>query len=165
MNHTRGVPFLVILCLLGYCGEASAARNWQSLRGLKGVEVVIGHVSPDAVEDGLSQGLLHADVARSLGAAGVSVLTREERFRTPGAPWLYVSVGTVKTKLGAYVYSVSVALFQEAVLKSNGLATSVQSWERGSFGMTRTQDLARIREAVGELVAVFIKDYLAMNRH
>ena len=164
MNHARGLPFMVILCLLGCPGEAVAARNWQSLSGVKGLEVVIGTLSPDAVEDGLSQELLYADVARSLGAAGVSVLTREERLRTPGTPWLYVSVGTVKTKLGAYVYSVSVALFQEAVLKSNGLTTSVQTWERGSFGMTRSQDLTRIPEAVGQLLAVFIKDYLAMNR-
>lgn len=164
MDLTRWFPVLVILCLFGCCGEAAAARNWQSLQGVDGFEIVIGHLNPVAVEDGLSQGLLYADVARSLGAAGIKVLTKEQRSRTPGAPWIYVSVGTVKTNLGAYVYSVSVALFQEAVLKSNGINTSVQTWERGSFGMTRSQDLARIREAVGELLLVFIKDYLAMNR-
>ncbi len=66
--------------------------------------------------------------------------------------------------LGSHVYSVSVALFQGALLDSNGFSASVQTWERGAFGMTRSQDLRRIRQAVGDLVGVFIKDYLAMNQ-
>jgi len=164
MDRTRYFSMFVTLCFCWCSGEAVAARNWQSLRGLEGLQVVIGDLTPAAVQDGLSEGLLHNDVVRSLMRAGINVLTREERLRTPGAPWLYVSVGTVRTKLGSHVYSVSVALFQGAVLDSNGVSASVQTWERGSFGMTRSQDLRRIRQAVGDLVGVFIKDYLAMNR-
>ena len=32
-----------------------------------------------------------------------------------------------------------------------------------TIGMTRSKDLRQIRQAVGDLVGVFIKDYLAMN--
>lgn len=164
MNRTGWLPVFVTICLCWSSGEALAARNWQSLREVKGVEVVIGDINPDAVQDGLKKSLLHADVVQTLRGAGINVLTREERFQTQGAPWLYVTVGTVKTKLGSHVYSVSVSLFQEALLKSNGVNTSVQTWERGSFGMTRSEGLERIREAVTDLVGVFIKDYLAMNQ-
>lgn len=153
----------VTLCVCSSSGEAVAARNWQTLRGLEGIQVVIGNINPDAVQDGLSEKVLEADVVRTLLGAGINVLARPERLQSPGAPWLYVSVGTVKTKLGSHVYSVSVALFQEALLDSNGVRTAVQTWERGTFGMTRSQDLRRIRQAVGDLVRVFIKDYLAMN--
>jgi len=164
MDRKGWCSVVVALCFCWSAGEAVAARNWQTLRGLEGLQVVIGDLNPAAVQDGLSEGLLHTDVARTLMRAGIKVLTRQERLQAPGAPWLYVSVGTVRTRLGSHVYSVSVALFQGALLDSNGISTSVQTWERGSFGMTRSQDLRRIRQAVGDLVGVFTKDYLAMNQ-
>jgi len=164
MDRKRWCSVVVALCFCWSAGEAVAARNWQSLRGLEGLQVVIGDLDPGAVQDGLSADILRVDVVRALLGAGIKVLTREERLRAPGAPWLYVSVGTVRTKLGSHVYSVSVALFQEARLDSTGVSTSVQTWERGAFGMTRSQDLRRIRRALGDLVGVFIKDYLAMNQ-
>ena len=164
MDRTRWFFVVVTVSFFWSSGEAVAARNWESMRGLEGLQVVIGDLNPAAVQDGLNKGLLLTDVVRTLMRAGINVLTREERFQTPGAPWLYVSVGTVRTKLGSHVYSVSVALFQGALLDSNGVSTPVQTWERGSFGMTRSQDLRRIRQAVSDLVGVFIKDYLAMNQ-
>jgi len=164
MDRKRWCSVVIALCFCLSSGEAFAARNWETLRGLGGFQVVIGDLNAAAVQDGLSKGLLHTDVVRTLMGAGINVLTREERLQTPGAPWLYVSVGTVRTKLGSHVYSVSVALFQGALLDSNGVSTSVPTWERGSFGMTRSQDLRRIRQAVSDLVGVFIKDYLAMNQ-
>jgi hypothetical protein len=163
MDRTRWLSVVITLCFCWSSGEALAARNWQSLREVQGLEVVIGDLNPDAVKDGLNRSLLQADVGRMLSRAGINVVSREERLQTPGAPWLYVTVSTVKTKFGSHVYSVSVGLFQEALLASNGISTSVQTWERGSFGMTRSEGLRRIREAVTDLVGVFIKDYLAMN--
>ena len=163
MARVRWFSVLVTLFFFWTAVEAFAARNWQSLRGIEGLQVVIGDINPAAVQDGLSEESLRTDVVRALLGAGINVLTREERLRTPGSPWLYVSVGTVRTKLGSHVYSVSVALFQEGLLDSNNVRTSVQTWERGAFGMTRSQDLRRIRQAVSDLVGMFIKDYLAMN--
>jgi hypothetical protein len=163
MDRSRWFCVVMTLLICWSAEEAFAARNWQSLRDVQGVEVVIGDLNPAAVQDGLSNALLQTDVVRTLEGAGVNVLTRDERLRTPGAPWLYVSVSTVKTKLGSHVYSVSAALFQDALLKANGIVTSVQTWERGAFGMTRSQDLRKIREALGDLVLMFVKDYLAMN--
>jgi hypothetical protein len=165
MGRRGRFAVVVAICSLGIYGEAFAARNWASLRAVKGMEVVIGKINPDALEDGLNPSLLYADVFHSLAMAEIQVLTREERLRTQGCPWLYVSVETVKTKFGSHVYSVSVAVFQDAVLLSNGISTPVQTWEKGSFGMTRSQDLQSIREAVSDLVGLFIKDYLAVNRN
>ena len=164
MGRKRWCFLVVTLCVYWNSAEVFAARNWQSLKGIEGLQVVIGDINPAAVQDGLNEDILREDVMRTLLRAGINVLTREDRLRTPGAPWLYVSVATVRTKLGSHVYSVSVALFQEALLESNGVRTSVQTWERGSFGMTRSQDLRRIRQAVGDMVGMFTKDYLAMNR-
>ncbi len=163
MNRTIWFSVVVTLCVFTCAGETIAARNWQTLRGIEGVQIVIGDLNPDAVRDGLNKNLLEGDVLRTLIGAGIDVLARQERLQTPGAPWLYVSVGTVKTKLGSHVYSVSVALFQDALLDCSGVRTTVQTWERGTFGMTRSHDLRRIRQVVGDLVGVFVKDYLAMN--
>lgn len=163
MDRTRWFSLVVALWFCLSSGEADAARNWLSLRGVEGVQIVIGDVNRDAVQDGLNKDLLQRDVVRTITGAGINILTRQERLSTPGAPWLYVSVATVRTKLGSHVYSVSLALFQEALLECNGERTTVQTWERGTFGMTRSNDLRRIRQAVSDLVVVFIKDYLAMN--
>ena len=88
MNHMRWFPVVVILCLSGFCEEATAARNWESLRDVKGLEVVIGDLNPSAVQDGLNQQLLYADVLRSLGMAGIQVLTRDHyKIKSPISPW------------------------------------------------------------------------------
>jgi hypothetical protein len=163
MKRIMWFCFVAVFSLCWGSGEARAARNWQSLRNVQGMEVVIADLNPEAVQDGLTVALLHTDVVRALNRAGIQVFTREQRLRSPGAPWLYVSVSTVRTKLGAHVYSVSVALFQDALLRSNGITTTVQTWERGAFGMTRSPDLRKIREALVDLVRLFVKDYLAMN--
>src|SRR2546425_3316356 len=66
----------------------------ETLRGLKGVGVVVERVSPDAERDGLTQSQLQTDVELRLRKAGIPALTQEECRATPGHPFLYVNVNT-----------------------------------------------------------------------
>jgi hypothetical protein len=75
-----------------------------------------------------------------------------------------VSFVSNRWRLSLHAAFASIALFQEGLLDSNDVSGSVQRCERGSCGTTRSQALKRIRQVVGDLVGVFIKDSLGMNQ-
>jgi hypothetical protein len=136
----------------------------DTLRGLIGVVVVIETIKPDAEADGLSISELQTDVELKLVQGGIRVLPHSEWCQTPGRPWLYVSVNTIK-HLGSYFFSVDVQLKQDVNLPHQpSIVTSSATWELGSIGFAKTDLLrAKIRESVGAYVDNFINDYSAVN--
>jgi hypothetical protein len=136
----------------------------ETLLGLKGVVVVIETVKPDAEADGLNVAELQTDVELKLTQGGVRVLPHPEWRETPGRPWLYVSVNTIK-HLGSYFFSVDVQLKQDVSLpRRPSIMTSSATWELGSIGFVNPELLpAKIRESVGAYVDNFISDYSEAN--
>lgn len=143
----------------------------ESLRGLKGVELVMEVINPEAERKGLTRSQLQTDVELRLRKAGIKVLTRQERLKTPGYPFLYVNVSTVKTPEtlggllgGLYGYSISVELREKVILARNrSIETYAATWSKGVVGTVGADKLRSVREGVGDLVDEFINDYLAMN--
>ncbi len=136
----------------------------ETLRDLEGVFVIVETVKPDAEADGLDIAELQREVESALSGAGIKVLTHDQWRSTPGRPWLYVSVNTIKF-LTSYFFSLDVQLKQEVNLSRSGsISTSASTWELGSLGMTLSSDLrARIYQAVGGYVQRFIDDYAESN--
>ncbi len=136
----------------------------ETLRGLQGVFVIVETVKSDAEADGLSVAELQQEVESKLSHAGIKVLTHDEWRSTPGRPWLYVSVNTIKF-LASYFFSLDVQLKQEVSLSRSGsISTSSATWELGSLGMTLISDLPpRIRQAVDGYIQRFIDDYATVN--
>lgn len=136
----------------------------ETLIGLSGVVVVIETLKPDAEADGLSVTELQTDVELRLTQGGIRVLPRQEWRETPGRPWLYVSVSTIKHS-GSYFFSVDVQLKQDVSLpRQPSITTSSATWELGSIGFVNPEILpAKIRESVGAYVDSFISDYSAAN--
>lgn len=81
------------------------AQAKETLRGLPGVAVVIEPLHPTTERDGLKRSQLLAEVEQQLKDAGIRVLTQEEWKATPGAPYLYVNVATLKKSYGLYAYA------------------------------------------------------------
>lgn len=135
-----------------------------TLRGLTGVVVVIESIKSDAVEDGLRETDLQADVEARLVDGGMQVLTPDEWRQTPGRPWLYVSVNTLRY-LGSYFFSLDVQLKQDVNLPRNpSLLTSSATWEVGSIGFARCQDIGvKIRASVDAYLTQFLSDWKAAN--
>jgi hypothetical protein len=79
----------------------------ETLHGLSGVVVVVETIKPDAEADGLKVTELQTDVELRLAHGGIRVLPHGEWRQTPGRPWLYVSVNTIKY-LESYFFSVDV---------------------------------------------------------
>jgi hypothetical protein len=137
----------------------------ETLRGLPGVLVVIENIKDDAQTAGLKVTELQTDVELKLVRAGIRVLPHDEWRVTPGRPWLYVSVNTIK-HLGSYFFSIDVQLKQDVTLpRQPAIVTSSATWEVGSIGYVQMEGLPpKIRESVGSYLDDFVSDYVAVNR-
>lgn len=136
----------------------------ETLRGLRGVVVVVESVKDDAQTDGLKINELQTDVEMKLAQCGIRVLPHEEWRATAGRPWLYISVNTMKY-LAAYFFSVDVQLKQDVSLpRYPSIITSSATWEIGSIGFVGIAEFpAKIRESVKSHVESFISDYVTVN--
>jgi len=92
------------------------------------------------------------------------VLPHPEWRDTPGRPWLYVSINTIKHS-GNYFFSVDVQLKQDVSLpRQPYIVTSSATWELGSIGFVNTELLpVKILDSVGAYVDNFISDYSTVN--
>jgi hypothetical protein len=170
MRGKRLSAFVAFLCFCaGFEGVSSLTAaafvtgQKGTLRGLKGVEVVIALPGSESERGGLTASQLQTDVELRLRNAGILVLTKEERTSTPGSPYLYVNAHVRGTRFGVYMFTITVQLTQKAILKRNPSAeASVTTWEgRSSMGSARDSQDIRIR--VGNRVDEFINDYLSEN--
>ena len=136
----------------------------ETLRGLSGVRVIVENLRKDAAEAGLDVNVLQTDVESKLTQASIRVLNRDQWKETPGRPWLYVSVNTMKY-LASYFFSLDLQLKQEVALRRDtSLVTSSATWEIGSVGFVGIDGLPeKIRDSVGSSMDEFISDYLVAN--
>ena len=87
MTGKRLLTTVAVLCVWGLfvCGgSAQTEMDRKSLRGLKGIAVVVEALQPEAERDGLTKSQIKTDIELKLRQAGIHVLTTEESFKTPG---------------------------------------------------------------------------------
>lgn len=157
----------LLLCLNSINVSAHMpAKAKETLRGLPGVAVVIEPLHPDTERDGLTQRQLLTEVEQQLKDAGIRVLTQEEWKNTPGAPYLYVNVAALKKSYGLYAYAIEVCLNQLVTLiRNQQLQEFAETWETREVGTVGKERLPTVRKSVAAHVAVFIRDYFAVNPH
>jgi hypothetical protein len=136
----------------------------ETLRGLKGLVVIVETVKSDAEADGLKIDDLQAEVEAMLEKGGIRVLPHDVWRATVGRPWLYVSVNTMKY-LFSYFFSIDVQLKQDVILpRLPSIQTSSATWEMGSIGFVAIPELSdKIKESVFGYIDSFISDYAAVN--
>jgi hypothetical protein len=149
------------------CGNiafGNSKTEQASLAELKGVRVVIEAVDPALKIANLATEVLVKDVETKLTAAGIKVLTSDELLKTPGMPYLYINVGTVKS--GAVVaYNIQVDLRQGAVLERDpNITTTVTTWTAGTrMGVASFSELNQLRGFADAGVDEFITAFKAAN--
>ena len=159
----------VLCALLGLSVTPSGASNTEAtratLRGLLGVQVVMGAFTPEVESAGLLRQPLHTEVELRLRLAGIRVLTPEERLRVVGHPVLAVNVHVLLNQLlGLTVYHISVALYQAVSLDTGVVASEGgATWYIATMGTLATSDLSRVREHVRDLIDAFSDAYLSVN--
>lgn len=159
-----------VLALVVLLGIATASQSQtpspgerETLRRLPGLQVVIGGITPEAEQDGLHKDAIQADVERQLRLAGITVLSKSAAAATSTAPYVYVSVGLLKsTDLDVYGWSLQVTVKQVVTLASEQRAVAT-TWSTGLVGVSSIRFLSQLRSDIKELVDTLISDWIAAN--
>jgi hypothetical protein len=139
----------------------------SSLRGLKGVAVVIEELPTESEQNGLTVSAIRTDVELKLRQAGIVVAPLLDPA-TAGDAALMVDVGILpdsNVNVPIWSFSIQVSLGQNAALLRDPsiflpLATT---WGVSGFGSVGKQNLRSVRDFVKDLVDKFINAYLTVN--
>jgi hypothetical protein len=137
----------------------------DSLKGLKGVHVIIGKISPDTERAGLYQEQIRVDTELNLRRSGIRVLTADEWLNEPGAPALQVDVAVVgPADAPMRGYSITVLLIQGvSLLRAPAVRGSAPTWQVGAPGVVGAAKTGNLRGEIHRFVDWFVNDYLAVN--
>ncbi|MCL5279362.1 MAG: hypothetical protein M1376_05610 [Planctomycetes bacterium] len=137
-----------------------------TLRGAKGVAVVVGNLPPEVEQLGLTGEQLRTDAELQLCRHGVKVLSPAEAADTVGMPHLYISVGVAPAIDNVPVVAgyVSVQFLQSVTLDRNLTVHCLAStWEMHRTWTMGRGKLQGVRGLTHDTIAAFINDYLAVN--
>jgi hypothetical protein len=167
----RGLEFSIIMVLMLVCVVSAALAldsdiNRETLRGLKGMRVLVEDLAPEVEKAGLTKNQLQADIEDRLRKAGIKTLTQDECFATPGEPYLYVNISLNfrKGDPNIYSFSIDIGVIQNVTLDRNPKQkTYAATWSTGGVGSIEKELLSRLKGSVDDLLDLFIKAYLAVN--
>ena len=158
---SRLAMFLLLAASAATAGDDEFSR--PSLKGLKGVYVLVEPLEAEVERDGLNQTSIQTDVELRLRQAGIKVLTEAERLAAPGTPFLYV---LVNAKSGSpYAFSINVELCQDVRLDRDPSMqiSGATTWSVTAVGTVGRNNLRDIRDMVKDYVDRFINAYLSVN--
>lgn len=140
-------------------------RARQTLRGIKGVTVLVTGLSAGAERDGLRKADLQADVETRLKQAGIRVLSRAERFQAPGQPHLCINfIDQKRSDMEFYTISFAVQLVQHVRLTRDAkVIFPAETWGVTGVMSVGAKELQGVRRLVVDYVDLFVQDMKAAN--
>lgn len=152
-----------------------AARSFpfspvDSLKGLEGVEVLVEEIRPELEDFHITVIQIQGDVEAQLRHAGIRVLSQREnaRIHSLRQPYLYVRIHSYKppSRRDVLVFNVELALKQKVVLRGQpeDKCFFAPTWFKSSVGVLTWKSTSEVRNTINELMAKFIKAYLAAHR-
>ncbi len=99
----RTIPLLfaiaLLVCMVPLPAKAQRSEiQKKSLRGLKGVYVLVEFLTEDAQRQGLDDSQLQTDAELRLRKANVHVATQTEMIQSDNIGTLYINVGTMQLR-------------------------------------------------------------------
>lgn len=156
------MALLMTLLLLPGVSHAILLQQ-MPLIGLRGVNVLVADMNPQAEQLGLTKAEIQTDVELRLRKAGIRILTEKESAETPGVHYLIVRVNTdIKPGSALCAFNIRV-LVRETVTLESGFSTDGTIWNTEALGSVETGNIRKIRDSVRARVDEFIFDYLAAN--
>jgi hypothetical protein len=140
--------------------------NRATLRGLKGIGVLVEKLPLEVEQEGLKRDQLQMEVESKLRTAGIKVLTKEEASGASGEPYLYININVniAKTESDTYPYSIDLLFIQKvSLLRDPKLTSYAVTWSTGGVGSIGKPILSQLRESVEAMVDVFVNAYLMEN--
>lgn len=144
--------------------------SMESLKGLKGVEVLIEELNSDLENLGLTMIQMQSEVEAKLRKAGVPVLSKEENeeIQPLRKPYLYIRINSSKlsSRKEAIAYNIGIALNQQVTLRGPGEAKKcffAPTWYTSVVGAAGRKNIQDILDAVQNLTEQFTDAYLKAN--
>jgi hypothetical protein len=160
---------LWVVFLLVWCGSAAAFDadiSRQSLKGLRGVHVVIEELNANlmkyakAQKVSLDKAQIKAAVEKRLQSSGIKVLSLQDMLNTPGKPVFYVSINTHEYEKYWYAYDIRTEVQQMASLESRpGMRMNAATWSLNMTGVVNIGTMNRLQSNLDVLVDRFIAAY------
>ncbi|MBN2107498.1 MAG: hypothetical protein JW832_08715 [Deltaproteobacteria bacterium] len=145
-------------------GAQEPRINVKSLQGLTGLAVIVGKLSEDAKKIPITNNDIQEIAELKLRMAGIKVLSKEDRLRTPGMPYLYVRLSVKATDDGFIYGSTKIQIKEEACLSRKELCGAFITWDNGSIfsvGMDRAKQF--VQDSINEDMDIFLSDYYTVN--
>jgi len=164
MNNKKW-SIVVFSVFLAFSSNIYSGNRYEvnSLRGLKGVHVLVAKLPPD-FEGNLTREQIQTDVELKLRLVGIKVVSEKEQFSMPGRPYLYVTVCGVKTFTEGVAWQIDIQLSQDVYLERDPkISVDATTWSVGRGGFLGKMKIEEIRNEVKDLVDQFINDYLSVN--
>lgn len=140
--------------------------NRATLRGIKGVGVLVEKLPPEVEQQGLNRNQLQKAIESKLQNAGIKVLTRAGSLAAPGEPYLYININVniAKTESDIYPYSIDLLFTQKvSLVRDPKLTTYAVTWSTSGVGSITKRFVDQLQEIVENTVDIFIRAYLAEN--
>ncbi len=156
-----------VVALPVWAEDSEVSRG--TLAGLQGfgifVENTQANIQKYVQRAGIDRETVQRETERRLLAAGIKVVAGEEWRRTPGNPFLYVSINTHETEKYWYAYDIKVEVRQVAYLEANPkVRTMATTWSMNMTGSANIGNLHIIRNDAMVLVERFVAAYKAVNK-
>ncbi|MDI9570380.1 MAG: hypothetical protein QM278_06625 [Pseudomonadota bacterium] len=129
------------------------------------MEEIQPNIKRYAEKAGIEREAIKKETERRLAAAGIVMVESEEWRRTPGNPFLYVSINTHETEKYWFAYDVKVELRQVVCLEANPLVrTMATTWSMNMTGIANIGNLHIIRGDAMVLVERFVAAHRSVNK-
>jgi hypothetical protein len=170
-----GKKISLLALLLSFCFFFSPSISFplssmESLKGLKGVEVLIEELNPDLENLNLTMIQIQSDVESKLRNAGVQVLSKEEneKIQPLRKPYLYIKINSsrLSSRKESIAFNIGIALNQQVTLR--GQADSKKcffapTWYTSAVGAAGRKNIQEILDTIQDLTDKFINAYLKAN--
>ena len=121
----------------------------DTLRGLKGVMVLVESLSNTVEREGLTARQIRIDVERRLRGRGIRVLSQNKWLQTPGGPYLYINLNIAKFNGDMYLYSLKIELHQSVILeRDKHITCPAVTWDQGMLGTIPVSELKTVKESI-----------------
>ena len=164
--------FAIFLSLLLSPEKTFPVSCAESLKGLKGVEVLVEELKADLENYNLTAIDIQTDVESKLREAGIQVLSKEENEKNQSShkPYLYVKIDSCKPtwRKEVIAYHIEIALKQLVTIPSEHAQFYEKpfyapTWYKSQLGVIFPRDIFKIRDEVNALMDKFIASYLRFN--
>ncbi len=151
-------------------GDGFPLSSMESLKGLKGIEVLIEELNPDLENFSLTMIQIQGDVEAKLRKAGVPVLSPEEneKIQPLRKPYLYIRINTCKqtSRRESIAFNIGIALNQQVTLRlqpDSKKCFFAPTWYTSAVGAAGRRNVQDILDTVQDLTDKFIHAYLKAN--